>query len=219
MEAFKQLMGFFMMATVVALAWLFGQQAGVDGIAALLAGLVAIGLGGWMYGRSAGVESPLRRRLAAGAAALLVAAGLGTAVVRARSTVAPVAAAHSEWESWSPERVAELRAAGRPVFVDFTASWCLTCQVNERVALHDEAVKARLREGDVALLKADWTRPDPRITEALASFGRQGVPLYVLYGRTGEPRVLPEVITSGIVLDALTATLGAGQALASEEKR
>jgi len=218
MEAFKQLMGFFMMATVVALLWLLGQQAGVDGMAALLAGLVVIGLGGWLYGRASTVESAPRRRLAVTAAILLVAGGLAGAISRANVSVAPVTAASGEWEPWSPERVAALRAAGRPVFVDFTAAWCLTCQVNERLALHDEAVKARLRENDVALLKADWTRPDPRITEALTSYGRQGVPLYVLYGRGGEVLVLPEVITSGIVLEALEATLGAGRALASEEK-
>jgi thiol:disulfide interchange protein DsbD len=221
MDAFKQLMGFLMMATVVALVWLFGQQGGVDGMAALLAGLVVIGLGGWLYGRSASTTSPRRRRLAVTAAVLLMAGGLANAIVRARVSTAPVpaAVAQGEWEPWSPERVAELRAAGRPVFVDFTAAWCLTCQVNERLALHDAAVGARLRESHVALLRADWTRPDARITEALASFDRQGVPLYVLYGRAGEVRVLPEVITSGIVLEALESTLGAGRALASEEKR
>ena len=123
-----------------------------------------------------------------------------------------------EWEPWSAERVAELRRAGQPVFVDFTAAWCLTCQVNERVALRDSDVQARLRESGVVLLQADWTRRDARITEALASHGRQGVPLYVLYGDGPEPIVLPEIITPGIVLEALEGALGPARTSANEAK-
>jgi thiol:disulfide interchange protein/DsbC/DsbD-like thiol-disulfide interchange protein len=201
MESFKQLMGFFLMATVAALVWLFGRQVGVDGMAALLAALVAIGLGAWIYGRTSSSPSS-RRRFAGNAAAIaLVTVGLLAGLSRAGSPAPPEA---GEWEPWSEERVAEHRAAGRSVFVDFTADWCLTCRVNERVALRDPEVQARLREEGVVVMKADWTRHDPRITEALASHGRQGVPLYVLYGASGRaPVVLPEVITPGIVLDAL----------------
>ncbi len=99
----------------------------------------------------------------------------------------------------------ELRSEGRPVFVDFTAAWCLTCQVNERVALGNAAVQRAFRERDVALLKADWTTRDPQITAALRSFGRSGVPLYVLFSADPEvpPRILPELLSVGIVLEAL----------------
>ena len=210
MEGFKQLMGFFLMATVAALVWLFGQQAGVNGMGALLAALVAMGLGAWLYGRAAASTRP-RWRMAGGAAGVgLVTVGLLVGLSRAGAG-APAREA-GEWEPWSRERVAELRQAGRPVFVDFTAAWCLTCQVNERVALRDPEVQARLRDRGVAFLKADWTLRDPQITEALASHGRQGVPLYVLYDGGREPVVLPEVITPGIVLEALEAELGPNRA-------
>jgi thiol:disulfide interchange protein DsbD len=110
------------------------------------------------------------------------------------------------WEAWSPERVAELRAAGRPVFIDFSAQWCLTCQVNERVALRRGPVERRFRELGVAALKADWTDRSDSIAAAIAGYGRAGVPLYVLYGPGGEqPVLLPELLTPRILLDALDA--------------
>jgi thiol:disulfide interchange protein DsbD len=101
--------------------------------------------------------------------------------------------------------VNELRAAGRPVFVDFGAAWCLTCQVNERVALSAAAVLAKFQEKNVAMLKADWTSRDPAITAALTKLGRSGVPTYAVYSKdaAAPPRLLPEVLTPTLVIDAL----------------
>jgi len=109
------------------------------------------------------------------------------------------------WEPFTPSRVEQLRGEGRPVFVDFTADWCLSCQVNERFALRDARVVRRFLERNVAALRADWTRRDPGVTRALESFGRTGVPLYVYYppGASNRPIVLPALLTPGIVLDAI----------------
>jgi thiol:disulfide interchange protein DsbD len=218
MARFKELLAVPMLATVVFLCWLLGQQTGVDGMAWLLAAFIPVALGAWIYGRAsqAALEGrPHRARTAW--AGVLVLAGLVLALTRATVPMpaGPSAAADGlGWEPFSTERRDALRAQGTPVFIDFTASWCLSCQVNERVALDTPAVRAKLREHGVALLKADWTRRDDRITEALASYGRQGVPLYVLYGREKDapPRLLPEVLTPGIVVTALDQHLGRAQA-------
>jgi thiol:disulfide interchange protein DsbD len=118
-------------------------------------------------------------------------------------------AATLDWQPWSRERVAELRAAGRPVFVDFTAAWCVTCQVNKQLVLESRAVVERFRALDVVMLQADWTRRDPEITRALAEFKRSGVPLYVLYGAdpAAPPKLLPEILTPEIVFQALAAAI------------
>ena len=105
--------------------------------------------------------------------------------------------------AWSPERVAELRAEGRTVFVNFTADWCITCLANERSVLSREVVQQAFAREDVHYLKADWTRSDPTITKALGEFGRNGVPLYIVYRDGGEPEVLPQLLTRDIVLGAL----------------
>jgi thiol:disulfide interchange protein DsbD len=211
MESFKQLMGFFMMATAVALLWLFGRQTGVDSMTVLLTGLVVVGLGAWVYGRATAPGSTGSRKLWATLASLvLVAAGLGLGFSRAQASPGGAAGTDGDgiaWEPWSQERVAELRAAGTPVFVDFTADWCLSCQVNERVAFGSEQVQARFREAGIVPLKADWTLKDERITRGLAAHGRQGVPLYVLYAPGQPPRLLPELLTPGIVLTALDESL------------
>jgi thiol:disulfide interchange protein DsbD len=227
METFKELMAVPMFATVVFLCWLLGQQTGVDGMAWLLAALIPVGFGAWLYGRAARAAGGGRPRVlaVAGAAALLV-AGLALAVTRASVQVAeaPRAAGTPDalgWEPFSIERRDALRAEGRAVFIDFTAAWCLSCQVNERVALDTPAVRDRLRAHGVALLKADWTLRDERISAALTSYGREGVPLYVLYGRApgSAPVLLPEVLTPGIVLGALDETLGAQAADADPPAR
>jgi thiol:disulfide interchange protein len=216
METFKELMAVPMLATVVFLCWLLGQQTGVDGMAWLLAALIPVGFGAWLYGRATRAAGGARPRLVpvAGAAALVI-AGLALAVTRAAVPVAAAARAAGTadalgWEPFSIERRDALLAEGKPVFIDFTAAWCLSCQVNERVALETPAVRERMRAHGVALLKADWTLRDERISEALTSYGREGVPLYVLYGRErgAAPVLLPEVLTPGIVLGALDGMLG-----------
>jgi thiol:disulfide interchange protein DsbD len=144
-----------------------------------------------------------------------VVAGLIVLVVITASVIAPkkLAAApetsttieqQGGWQPWSAQAVSSYQAQGRPVFVDFTASWCLSCQVNERVALQQPQVQQAFKDANVALLKADWTRGDDAITQALAAMGRSGVPAYALYvPGENSPRLLPEALTPGIVTDAL----------------
>ncbi|MET0336019.1 MAG: thioredoxin family protein, partial [Rhizobacter sp.] len=116
-------------------------------------------------------------------------------------------AAHAGWEPYTPERLAALRQEGKPVFVNLTADWCITCLVNERVALSPSHVDDAFRTAGITRLKGDWTRGDERITKLLAEHGRSGVPLYLFYaaGPGGEPRVLPQLLTPDLVLAVLTA--------------
>jgi len=110
-----------------------------------------------------------------------------------------------EWQPWSAGAVQRALATGQSVFVDFTASWCLSCQVNERVALDRPEVMQAFANARVALFRADWTREDPAITQALTSLGRSGVPVYALYSPgQADPQLLPQVLTPGIVVDAVS---------------
>src|SRR5204863_10101589 len=110
------------------------------------------------------------------------------------------------WLPYTPTRLADLTSSGRAVFVDFTAAWCVTCQVNKRIVLNNADVREAFARKNVALVRADWTRRDPAITRALAALGRSGVPVYVLHRPGKSPLVLPEVLQQQTVLDAL-ATL------------
>ncbi|MBK8322400.1 MAG: thioredoxin family protein [Betaproteobacteria bacterium] len=206
METFKQVMAFPLFATVVWLAWVLGAQAGNDAVMMLLAGLLLLALAAWIYGRWARSESLLRFVFAAAFAAtgLWLAWPHGATAPGAAQASAP-RAGEVPWQAWSPEKLAQLRAAGIPVFVDFTAAWCVTCQVNKRVALNREEVVKAFSDRGVVALKADWTNHDPRITAALAELGRNALPVYAVYapGAT-QPKLLPEVLTASIVVDELS---------------
>jgi thiol:disulfide interchange protein DsbD len=200
MERFKQVMAFPMFATCVWLLWVLAQQVGVDALALLLAALVLAGLAAWAYGLAQ--RGGRRWGWVAGAAAAFALYVLVDATVL-REPSAQTAKAQGDWQPWSPDAVAQAQAAGRPVFVDFTAAWCVTCQANKRLVLASDQIKQAFAGKEVLLLRADWTQRDAQITAALASYGRNGVPLYVLHDARGGSTVLPEILTAGIVLDAL----------------
>ena len=202
LETLKQLFAFPLYATVVWLLWVFGQQAGVDALAVMLLALIVFALGAWTWARGVRFDRGVTRLAAAG---LMLGAVTISALSATRMTrPTAVATVTPGWEAWSAQRVSELRKEGRPIFVDFTAAWCLSCQVNERVALRTQSVERAFSSANVALLRADWTSRDSSITNVLASFGRSGVPLYVLYpAGTGAASILPAVLSPGIVVDAV----------------
>ncbi|MEA2465861.1 MAG: hypothetical protein QOJ98_3608 [Acidobacteriota bacterium] len=208
MLRFRQLTAFPLFATVAWLAWVFGHQTGIDGVLRLLLGLTLLALGLWIWGQWVTLSAAERTKWAARtAAAGFIAAGLVLAATSAPAASAAPSSGPAEgiaWEIYSEERVAGHRAAGRPVFIDFTAAWCLTCKVNERIAFSSGEVQQLVKARNIAMLKADWTSNDPAITRALAGFGRSGVPLYVLYeaAPAAQPRLLPEILSPGILLNA-----------------
>jgi thiol:disulfide interchange protein DsbD len=212
METLKQLLAFPLLVTVVWLVWVASFQAGPQAVAAILMMLVLLTFAAWARGRwSGGVARAVATAAVAVAALLAVTIRpvdeppTATAATAARARGDAAATTGLQWEPFSAARVAELRAQGRPVFVDFTAAWCVTCQVNKKVALETAAVIEKMRQLGVVAVRADWTRPDPEITRALQEFGRDGVPLYVLYSgrRDDPPRILPQILTPTIVISEL----------------
>ncbi len=219
METLKQFMAFPMFATALWLVWVFGLQTGINGAAMLLGAFLLLGMGIWMMGRWSGSTSRrawlVTRSLATVSLILaLFVAWRGAAEVpdTLESTTSASESGKSKvsWQPFSASKVAELRAAGKPVFVDFTAAWCITCQVNKKVTLSRADVLEAFAQRGVTLMRADWTRRDPEITRVLESFGRSGVPVYALYpptaGKTDKealPELLPEVLSDSIVKEAL----------------
>jgi len=211
MERLKQVLAFPLYATVAWLIWVLGAQMDNDAVIRLLVTLVIVAFGLWSWRLYRGGTG---RSWAAAAVAALVAAGvvawplLRGGEADAKSAVASVAS--GPWRPFTATAVADLSDGGHPVFVDFTAAWCVTCQVNKRLILNDTVIRSAFASRGVELVRADWTRRDPEITRALAALGRQGVPVYVLYRPGKEPLVLPEILKKRTVLDAL-ATLDTAQ--------
>ena len=199
----RQALAFPMYGAAVWLVWVLGQQSDADAVLIALSGAVLIGFAGWIFGATRNNER--RGRLIGGALAAVAALALLPAL--AAVAVAPPRSIASDAENptaYSASRLAALRAEGRPVFVNMTAAWCVTCLVNERVALSSEAVRQAFDKRNVAYLKGDWTRADPAISQFLREHGRDGVPLYVLYPPHDEaPVILPQILTGNSVLDEL----------------
>ncbi|HEV2334134.1 MAG TPA: protein-disulfide reductase DsbD domain-containing protein [Stellaceae bacterium] len=205
---FKQLLAFPLYGTVAWLIWVLIQEVGPTDALAGLFGLVVVGFAVWIFGRTR-ANGPAGRRLGAGfafagiAAALILAATLATAAAPAAGEAAGAQRDNLGYEKFSTARLDQLVAAHQRVFVNLTAAWCITCLVNEHIALASQAVRRAFAQNHVVVLKGDWTRRDPEITAFLQEFGRSGVPLYLFYDQAGTPTVLPQILTEATVLDAL----------------
>ncbi|HEY8880196.1 MAG TPA: thioredoxin family protein [Roseateles sp.] len=200
MDKFKQALAFPMYAAVVWLLWVLAQQAGADGVALALGGMVLIAFGLW-WRNASGASA-----LGTGAALVSVALALAAAVwIKPVAADVRAAAGESATEVFSPSRLAELRGQNKPVFVNLTAAWCISCLVNERVALSRPEVHEAFAKAGVVYLKGDWTREDPTITAVLKAHGRSGVPLYLYYAPgAAEAQVLPQILTPGLVIEAVS---------------
>ncbi|TXT40824.1 MAG: cytochrome c bioproteinis transmembrane protein [Comamonadaceae bacterium] len=201
MNTFRQIMAFPMFATVVWLVWVLGQQSGIDGAAALLALLLGLTLVIWAFGLK-GRSKAIIATFSIAILSLLMGT-IGQNVIKSvepQSTLETTAL----WQSWTPGKVDQLLSEDTPVFVDFTAAWCVTCQYNKKTTLANPQVLADFAARKVRLLRADWTRRDPAITAALAQLGRNGVPVYVLYQSGRAPVVLSEILSTLEVHQALS---------------
>lgn len=220
-ETLRQALGFVLLGTIVWLLSVLGSLAGSRALVAAVAALLGTSLAAWVWGRWGGYDSTRGVRTIARAFAIIVFA-LSIALVLFPSSTAGSRKAEFEaalgtregasenrlpWQAFDPALLARLRSEGKPVFIDFTADWCLSCKANEIAVLDRPAVIEEFAKRGVIPLKADWTRSDPAITAALASYGRASVPLYVFYlpGRES-PLILPEILTTAIVMKALSQT-------------
>ena len=188
MDTFKKLMAFPMFATVVWLVWVLGQQSGIDGAGALLLILLAMAMLLWTFTLVYSIVS------------------FGPQITKLAEPVASSSNSTNtteRWQAWTPNRVEQLLAEGKPVFVDFTAAWCVTCQYNKKTTLANTELLTNFDAKKINMLRADWTRRDPAITVALAKLGRNGVPVYVFYAPGKAPVVLSEVISVDDVNKAL----------------
>lgn len=197
MERFKEILAFPMFAAAIWLVWVLSLQVGEDGVLLVLSAMLAVGLAIWFFKRKGGMGKVL------GAASILAAIALPISI-SANTVSSAVSSSKIEAEVWSPARVAELQAEGRSIFVDFTAAWCVTCKVNEKVVLNKAKTQKLFNDTNTAFLIADWTNKDDVIAAELAKYGRAGVPLYLVYSNNSvSPAILPQVLSYDVIKDAL----------------
>lgn len=213
MEALKQFMGFLLMATAVFLIYVSGTLGGTDAIIGLLSALLMIALAAWVYGRwSAPIKSKRTQRIAQVVSFVMLSAAFFYAVSEVNDAHHQIITNSTltksdDWAPWSAESVESSLSKGQPVFIDFTASWCLICQANKKLALRTEATQSLFEDNGVVTMVADWTRYAPEITKELERFGRSGVPLYVFYTPDGQVTVLPQNLTSRKVREIIENAL------------
>jgi len=200
METFKQAMAFPLFGTAAYLLWVLDGQVGESQLLRIFFAFSGIGLALWIYGRwSTPAKSDLNRKAGTIVAGVVL---LGTLIYAWPQTKS----AELDWQPWSKSLEQSLTEKDRIVYVDFTARWCATCQTNKALVFTDQQVIERFRELDIVTLKADWTNQDPAITRELASFDRSAVPFNLIYRPdAGEPVILPELLTPGIVLESLNS--------------
>lgn len=200
MDTFRKVMAVPMALALLWLAWVLSRQVSTAGLLLAVAGAAALGVSLWLFGRRQWGK-PASPVLMIGTALIAVASVfvIGSGIVNE----ADQREASGRWAPWSDEAVEAALASGRPVFVDFTAAWCVTCQANKVAVLNTDAVTKALDEGNFVTLEGDWTNRDERISEVLARYGRTGVPLYLVYAPSGDVTVLPELLTGDTVVEAL----------------
>lgn len=204
MDRLKQGLAFPMYAAAAWLVWVLSRQSGADGVLTALAALLLLSVAAWMLGAAQRGAAPGRVWRGGALILLLTAVSVVGSAPRVSEGSATAASSPGESEPYSPARLTDLRAKGLPAFVNMTAAWCVTCLMNERIALSTVEVRQAFAQRGITYLKGDWTRSDPDITEFLREHGRDGVPLYVFYPPGGaSPVVLPQILTAGIVLDAI----------------
>jgi len=198
MARFKEILAFPMFAAAIWLVWVLTLQAGEDGLLVVLSAMLAVAIAIWcfkhmrLFGKVIGALAVV----AAITLPLTISAGTGSD---------DAATAELNEEVWSPARVAELQAEGRPIFVDFTAAWCVTCKVNEKFVLKKSKVKKLFEETNTAFLVADWTNKDDVIAAELAKYGRAGVPLYLVYSDNSvSPAILPQTLSYNVIKKSIT---------------
>ncbi|KHJ65038.1 cytochrome C biogenesis protein [Pantoea rodasii] len=210
MDVMKRGLAFPMFGAYAWLVWVLAQQAGSAALATLLAASVVVAFAGWLYGmaqhrRFAGKG---HKALFAVTAVLIVAvlAPLPQLIKPGAGLAGDQVTAQLTKEKWTPQAVAAQRGHGKAIFVDFTASWCITCQVNEKTSLSTQAVKDALAKTGTLYMVADSTKFNPDVDDAMSEFGQGGLPMYLVYPADGgPPKVLPQVLTPSIVVNALQA--------------
>ncbi len=197
MERFRQFLAFPLYLSAIWLLWILGRQTSVDAVATVLVSMTFIALAFWLAQGGKGI-TPLKGALLLALLSFAVYLPVNHFQQQAISVEQP-----SRWQPYTASRLQALRDSGRPVFVNLTADWCLTCLANERLALSSTRFYDALAAGKIAYLKGDWTNYNPEITELLNQNRRNGVPLYLLYHSDGRTELLPQLLTENIVIDAL----------------